>query len=109
MQNNHNKERLCLTVLGLTKCFFDKQCYCEYPHPQLWLLSIPRWSGPVAVYGCSQCLFCNAVLTVLSSFAIIMLRKRELVALHYLCSCCHVTVKCYVSLPRSAVGWSELV
>ena len=32
--------------------------------------------------------------------------ERELVALLYLCSCCHVTVKCSMSLPRSAVGWS---
>ena len=37
-------------------------------------------------------LFCFAVLSVVSSFAIISLRKRELVALLLLCSECHVAV-----------------
>ena len=37
-------------------------------------------------------LFCNTVLSVNSNFAIISLRKRELVALLKLCSCCCVTV-----------------
>ena len=37
-------------------------------------------------------LFCNTVLSVLSSFAIMRPRKRELVALLELCSCCLVTV-----------------
>ena len=32
---------------------------------------------------CLWCLFCNEVHSVLSSFAIISLRKRELVALHF--------------------------
>ena len=39
---------------------------------------------------------------VLSSFTIISLEKRELVALHVLCSECHVTV--IVIGPRSPVG-----
>ena len=34
-------------------------------------------------------LFCYAVYSVLSSFAIILLRKRELIALLKLSSCCH--------------------
>ena len=49
---------------------------------------------------CSHCLlgfsvrslFCFAVLCVLSSFAIISLGKRKLVALLLLCSECHVAV-----------------
>ena len=35
--------------------------------------------------------FCYAILSVLSSFIIILLRKRELVALLKSSSCCHVT------------------
>ena len=51
--------------------------------------------------------FWNALLNVLSSFAIILTRKRELVAFNYFivfrmsCYC-----KCSVALPRGAVGWS---
>ena len=37
-------------------------------------------------------MFCYAVLNVLSSFAITSQRKRELVALLYLSSCCHMAV-----------------
>ena len=36
--------------------------------------------------------FCNAILTVVCSFSIILTRKIKLVALLYLCSYCHVTV-----------------
>ena len=45
---------------------------------------------------CVWSLFCNAVLGVLSSFVIILVRKRELVALLLLGSCCHgaVSVLC---------------
>ena len=57
---------------------------------------------------CVGFLFCCAVLCVLSSFAIIPLRKRELVALllwysELPCFCCHS-----LPLPNSAVGWSVL-
>ena len=38
------------------------------------------------------CIVINALLRVLSSFAAILLRKRELVVLHLLSSCCHVAV-----------------
>ena len=67
------------------------------PHlrPQwLRLLSIPRWSVVVDLSllflplfevilerVCFLYLFCNAVLNVLSNFAIILLRKREIIAL----------------------------
>ena len=43
---------------------------------------------PDVCRGCVLPLFCKAVLTVLSSFAIISPRKTLL----YLCSCCPVTV-----------------
>ena len=43
---------------------------------------------------------------VLSCFAIISLKKRELVALFQLLSCCHVAIKCSVSLHDGAVGCS---
>ena len=55
-------------------------------------------------------LFCYAVYPVLSSFAIILLRKRELVALLKLSSCCHHHVAVsvlYLFLTR-AVGWSAV-
>ena len=41
---------------------------------------------------CVGSLFCYAVLCVLSSFAIIPLGKRKLVALLLLCSGCHIAV-----------------
>ena len=41
--------------------------------------------------------FCYAVLGVISSFTIISLMKRELVALLELSSCCHVAVSAFVS------------
>ena len=43
------------------------------------LLLLPLFVGGGG--GCVSCLFCNALLCVLSSFQIISLRKRELVAL----------------------------
>ena len=49
---------------------------------------------------CVVSMFLNAVLGVLSSFAIISLRKRELVALLKLCSCSHVAVVFCVSSLR---------
>ena len=44
-------------------------------------------------------LFCGVVFGILSSLAIILLRKRELVAVVSVCS---------VSLPHDAVGWSAV-
>ena len=53
------------------------------------------------------CHFCFAVLCVLCSFPIISLWRTELVALHFLCSECHV-VEQYPSLtlPHCAKFWS---
>ena len=48
-----------------------------------------------------------ALLSVLSSFAIIFKRKRELAALLILSYECLVTV-CSVAHPHSAVGWSAV-
>ena len=70
-----------------------------------------------SVAGYSHCLwgFCvwslssYTVLCVLSSFAIISLRKRELVAFLWLSFLCHVTVSEHsVSLLCCAVGWSAV-
>ena len=52
-------------------------------------------------------LFCCALLCVLSSFAIILKRKRELVALLLLSYGCLVTVN-VLSLHHGAVGWSAV-
>ena len=52
---------------------------------------------------------CNVVFRVLSSFAIISLRKRELVALLKLCTCCHLAVYGSVSLLHGAIGWSVIM
>ena len=50
---------------------------------------------------------CNVILSVLSSFAITLLRKRELVALLYVLTCCDMWLSGFtVSFPRGAVGWS---
>ena len=46
----------------------------------------------VCVFVCVCSLFCDEVLSVIFSFAIILLRKRELVALRQLCYGCHVGV-----------------
>ena len=52
------------------------------------------------------CVFvsCCVVLSVLSTLAIISLRKRKLVALLKVCPCCHVVVGVLCALPRGAVG-----
>ena len=49
-------------------------------------------------------LFCYALLCALSSFAIILKRKRELVAFIILWMSCYC--KYSVTLPHDAVGWS---
>ena len=53
----------------------------------LYCLYTPLHSPIVCGGVCVWSLFCNAVPSVPSRFAIISLRKRELFAL--LCSCCH--------------------
>ena len=53
-------------------------------------------------FFCVWSLFCYAVLNVLSSFEIVLLRKREPIGLHKL-SC-----RCLVALPHGAVGWSAV-
>ena len=54
-------------------------------------------------------LFWHALLCVLSSFAIILERKRELIALLLLSYGCFVTVNILsVALPHGAVGWSTV-
>ena len=52
----------------------------------------PNEQFAVAPIVCVKSLFCFAIVCVLSSFAIIWLGKRELVALLLLCSECHVAV-----------------
>ena len=51
---------------------------------------------------CVCSMFCYTLLCVLSSFAIILMGKRELVAL--LCLSCW----CLEALPRGAIGWSAV-
>ena len=58
---------------------------------------------PIFVGEVVWSLFCFAVLCVLSSFAIISLGKRELVALILLSSWCHVAV--FVRCLFLAVAW----
>ena len=53
-------------------------------------------------------LFCYALLCVHSSFAIILKRKRKLVALLSLSYCCIVTINVMWLFPCSAVGWSAV-
>ena len=47
--------------------------------------------------------YCDVVVVILSGLAIILLRKRELVASLMLYSCCRVT-QCSVSLPGGVMG-----
>ena len=49
-----------------------------------------------------------ALLCVHSNLAIILKRKRKLVALLLLSYRCIVTLKCSVTLPHGAVGWSAV-
>ena len=51
---------------------------------------------------CVRSMFCDAIIGVLLSLPIIMLRTRDLDALLYLCSDC----LCFMCLPRGAVGKS---
>ena len=53
-------------------------------------------------------LFCYALLCVHSSFAIILKRKRKLVALLILPNRCIVTINFCGSSPRCRVGWSAV-
>ena len=53
---------------------------------------------------CVGSLFCGAVLGVLSSLEIILLRKRELVPLLYFCCGCLYSV----THPRNDVDWSSV-
>ena len=61
---------------------------------------------------CIGFLFYDAILSVLSSLAIIWLRERErereLVVLLEMCSCCRMNVFRPVSIPRGALGWSVI-
>ena len=50
------------------------------------------------------CLFCNAVLSDLSSFEIISLRKNEF-RFTFIVFCCR-GCQCYVSLPHGSLSWS---
>ena len=52
-------------------------------------------------------LFCYALLCVHSSFAIILKRKRKLVACYYYQQM-YCYYKCSVALPHDAVGWSAV-
>ena len=52
-------------------------------------------------------LFCYALLCVQSSFAIILKRKRKLVALLLFLQM-YFYFKCSVALPHHAVGWSAV-
>ena len=68
----------------------------------LLLIVVPLFWGIYAPCFVTQYI----VLCVLSSLAIIPLRKREPVALLKLYSCCVAHSKCSVFLPHGAVGWS---
>ena len=52
---------------------------------------------------CVLSLFCYTFLSVLSSFAVILTRKRELIVFLMPCDCW-----CSVGLPHGAVGWSTV-
>ena len=57
-------------------------------------------------YHClSLTLFCYAVLSVLSIFAIILMGKRELIALILIVNLMYCDCLCFVALPRGIVGW----
>ena len=58
------------------------------------------------VYMCVKSLFCynHVVLAVVSGLVVVSLRKRELVDLLKLYSCCHVTA-CTLSLRRGHLRW----
>ena len=51
-------------------------------------------------------LFCYALLCVLSSFAIILKRKRESWLLCFIVLGMYSYCKCSVTIPHGAVGWS---
>ena len=63
----------------------------------------PFFVGVLCLY-----LFCYALLCMHSSFAIILKRKRKLVALLLLSYRMRCNYKCSVALPHGAVGWSAV-
>ena len=62
---------------------------------------------PLFVGVLSLPLFCYELLCIHSSFAIILKRKRKLVALLFLSNICNFTIKS-VALPYDAVGLSAV-
>ena len=63
----------------------------------------------VCVFFCVWSLFCYTILIVLSSSAIISLRKPELVALLKSFSCCHLAVLwLFITVGWSAVCYSGI-
>ena len=73
----------------------------------LSLLLLPLFVGG----GLCWSLFSNALLSTLSSFVIVSLRKRELAALFKLCFCCHVAVSvlCFFTMVLWVGLWSVIV
>ena len=63
---------------------------------------------PLVVGVLCLSLFCFVLLCVLSSFAIILKRKRELVALLFIVLRMSCYCECYVTLPHGTVGWSAV-
>ena len=110
----HHLEFICLKgaaqthlILHLSNCpIVGNQRWLIYRRSRRLTIKIPpmrcNQNKKVSLVHCSQfgalfliwfciwSLFCNAVLSVLYSFAITLLRKRKLVAL--LCSCCRMAV-----------------
>ena len=81
---NHMSRLICLAVFNF-KCRDQCEVYQT-------VLIIDRF--------CVGFLFCNEVFSLISSFAIILLRKREWMALLKLCNGCRVTVCAIGSVKR---------
>ena len=77
-----------------------RRCFLLFIHCLLLLPCLWR-------FCCVWSLFCNTVLSVLSSFAIISLRNRGFIDLLYLCSCCQVALSVHCIF--LVVSWVSLL
>ena len=98
---------LCtLTYFGQKHKFIPPGCCVCCPFPGSGSVVVNSlFTVPIVCGFYVWLLFCNAALSVFSSFTTISMRNRELAVMLCLCSCCsccHVTVS-VLSLPNGAV------
>ena len=115
-------KHICLDLLIRNECqFYSQNLHLSGPKLSVHNLSISNksfghsglWNSLIGFWGLCACsLFCTVVLSVLSSFAIISLKKRELVALLcaltvvWLLVLCVSSSQCHGLVCECDISWS---